>query len=208
MTPPAGAPDASAASAGAARILTVCTGNVCRSPMAEAWLRAGLPAVQVVSAGTGALVGAPMEPIGVEIVRQLGADASNHRARQLSPVLLDGAGLVLTLSRAHSAEILELSPGLTRRVFTLREFAALLAGVGAHRLTEIHEQTPGEEPAARLAAVVALASLQRTATRLPADDSLDVLDPYRRAQTVWVASARQIRPAVLTIVRALSDAGV
>ncbi|WEO78036.1 low molecular weight phosphatase family protein [Cryobacterium sp. SO2] len=206
MTVPTGASTtADGSSSRPARILTVCTGNVCRSPMAEAWLRAGLANVEVASAGTGALVGGPMEPIGAEIVRQLGADASTHRARQLTGPILEGAGLVLTLSRTHSAEVLELSPGLTRRVFTLREFAALIDDLGVHRLAQLGAS---DDPEARLAKIVDLASLQRTAVRLPADESLDVLDPYRRPQAVWVSSARQIRPAVLTIVHALSAAGL
>lgn len=211
MTVPleAGAP-ADESSSRPARILTVCTGNICRSPMAEAWLRAGLANVEVSSAGTSALVGAPMEPIGAEIVRQLGADASAHRARQLSTALLDDSGLVLTLARSHSAQVLGLSPGLARRVFTLREFARLLEDIGPEALAQLGSQSAsgGDSPAARLAAIAGAAAVRRTALRLSADDSLDVLDPYRRPQAVWVASARQVRPAVLTIVRALGNAGL
>ncbi|WP_394216044.1 low molecular weight protein-tyrosine-phosphatase [Brachybacterium vulturis] len=90
------------------RILTICTGNICRSPMAEYAVRealeqAGLAEhVEVASAGTsGWEVGNPIDPRAGDLLRRHGIDSSDHRARQMDSAELQAADLVLTLDHDH-----------------------------------------------------------------------------------------------------------
>ena len=83
------------------RILTVCVGNICRSPMAEAVLSERLrsrgASATVESAGIAALVGKPADPVAQELMRELGLDISAHRARQLTPEIIRSFELILVM---------------------------------------------------------------------------------------------------------------
>lgn len=83
-------------------ILVICTGNICRSPIGEGLLRARLKGGVVASAGTGAMVGWPADPLSVEVMQERGFDIGGHRAQQVTRALLSSADLVLTLDRGHS----------------------------------------------------------------------------------------------------------
>ena len=90
------------------RILTVCTGNICRSPMAEYALREALAQegldehVEVASAGTsGWEVGNPIDPRAGELLHRHGIATDAHRARQMDDAELQAADLVLTLDHDH-----------------------------------------------------------------------------------------------------------
>jgi len=108
------------------RILLVCTGNICRSPLAEALLRRdlkarGFPEIDVGSAGTGAWDGAPASEGAYLVGLERGLDLSAHRARLLTRELVESADLVLTMARHHRARVEEL--GGEGRVFVLGEYA-------------------------------------------------------------------------------------
>src|SRR5438445_1417831 len=90
------------------RILLVCTGNICRSPLAAALLERalverGIEGLAVASAGTGAWDGAPVSEGAYLVGLERGLDLSGHRARLLTRELVDGADLILTMARHHRA---------------------------------------------------------------------------------------------------------
>lgn len=93
------------------RVLFVCTGNICRSPMAEGMLRALVGSrVEVGSAGTAALLGHPADDQAREVLAERGIDIAAHRARFATPELLRGSDLVLAMQRHHLAELFEIDP--------------------------------------------------------------------------------------------------
>ena len=103
-------------------ILVVCTGNTCRSPLAEALLRSALGSLaSVSSAGTGAWEGAPASEGAYLVGLENGLDLSGHRARMLTRELVSSADLILTMSGHHAARVADL--GGAGRVHLLGEFA-------------------------------------------------------------------------------------
>ncbi len=102
------------------RILTVCVGNICRSPMAEAELARrlasrGVKAV-VESAGIAALVGRPADPIAQELMLERGSDISSHRARQLTPDLIRSFELILVMESEQQRAVEAILPSARGRV--------------------------------------------------------------------------------------------
>lgn len=181
-------------------ILTVCTGNICRSPMAEQLLRAGLadmPGVQVASAGTMAMPGDVMPIQAEQLSRRFGGDATGHQARRLLAQHVEQAGLVLALAREHRAAAVRLAPRATGVTFTLREFARLSRHVDQTELQAAAGNTPNADIARRLRRAVALvASLRGTVDPPSHPEDDDVIDPYRRDDSVYARSADQLVPAV------------
>ncbi|GAA1059360.1 arsenate reductase/protein-tyrosine-phosphatase family protein [Agromyces bracchium] len=182
------------------RILTVCSGNICRSPMAEQLLRArlgGVDDIEVSSAGTIAMVGDGMPAEARELSARLGAaDADAHRARQLDERMVREADLVLGLAREHRRAVVELVPAATRKTFTLREFAHLAAEVTEADLAASVDPFADAPPGGLGVAVTATASLRGVVAPFESPDDADVVDPYRRSAAVYEQSAQQIGPAV------------
>lgn len=188
-----------AAPAAALTILTVCTGNICRSPLAEVLLRARLESlgVRVHSAGTHALVGHGMPEPALELAAQAGADPSTaaaHLARYLVEPLLADADLVLTMAREHRSHVVKMMPNRLRRTFTVREFARLASTLSTEAARAAADAA-GENPQDRFAAVLRAVAEQRGLTQGVAEDD-DVVDPYRRSRETYARSAGQLVPAL------------
>lgn len=173
------------------RILTVCTGNICRSPMAERLLQAGFDSFApgefaVTSAGTGALLGHGMEPHVAGYVNVFGGDSSSFISRQLSEEVLAGQDLVLAMTREHRARVLELVPGMLRRTFTLRELARLLPDVDGDPNASAPERWRRAVPRA----------LRLRSPHPAGPGADDVTDPFRREDSVYLQMVRELTPAV------------
>ena len=100
------------------RILIVCVGNICRSPMAEALFRAAFAAPpNESSAGTGALLGHPADPVARRLMQERGLDIEAHRARQLDAALLRAHELVLVMEQEQQDWIESRWPEARGRVY-------------------------------------------------------------------------------------------
>lgn len=189
------------------RVLTVCTGNVCRSPLAALLLSEqlrGLP-VTVESAGMRALVDHPATEETGRIAVALGVTPESlgvHRARVATEQILGEADVILGLAREHRHGIVDLVPRRLRTTFTLRELARL--GREATD-AELQEAVAGvTDPQDRLRRILAfVSSLRGVIDPPPAATDDDVIDPYRQSWDVYQLSASQLVPAVDDVARLL-----
>ena len=152
-------------------ILVVCTGNVCRSPIAEGFLRAALQrrlgsnAPTVTSAGTAGWDGSGAMPESVQAARERGVEIGSHVARRLEAEHLTHADLIVTMASEHRDAIVGWAPETADRAFTLKELVRLLESMAP--------VTSGADPVTRVAAA---ADRRRGGfAGNPLDD--DVVDP-------------------------------
>ncbi len=104
-------------------LVFVCTGNTCRSPMAEAMARECMPAGwEVTSAGLHASIGDPPTPEAVLAVSECGADISDHRVRSMTDALAFSATLLVGMTAAHAAELRRRFPFAADKVHLLGEY--------------------------------------------------------------------------------------
>ena len=103
------------------KLVVVCTGNICRSPIAETVLKshANGHTLEIHSAGTHALTGHGADPNAQAVVADHGLSLDSHCAQQATPSLLGWADLILTLEQLHTDWIVSRYPHLRGRVFKL-----------------------------------------------------------------------------------------
>jgi protein-tyrosine phosphatase len=183
-------------------ILVVCTGNIARSAMAEAMLRARLAGraleVRVRSAGLGGggaggggRPGSPPTPV-VDAMREYGLDLSAHASQPVTGALVADADLVLGMTREHVWGVLAHDPEATPRTFLMAELARLGPEVGPRR--------PAELPRAWVARVAARRPAGRAFGR--ADDA--IADPLGEPTEVVRATAARLDAAAQTIAALLA----
>jgi protein-tyrosine phosphatase len=194
-----------------ARILIVCTGNICRSPFIERLLqhelderRSGPDQAMIVrSAGTGALVGSPMDPQAAAQLVAHGGDPSGFIARDLTPALIAESDLVLTATREHRGKVAQMSPKAMRRVFTFSDFADLVARIDGR--TDLAGASDAQtDPRAWVRHVTERAAASRGLKPPLTPDLADIVDPYRRGDEVFATMAQQVVEPMPVVVRTLA----
>ena len=110
------------------RILVVCTGNSCRSIMAEGYLMKkfldmGAKDTTVISAGTSALNGLKPTEETIEVMNEEGIDVSGYMSSALSKANIDNADAILVMTPKHKEKVVSISPSSKDKVYFLREFS-------------------------------------------------------------------------------------
>jgi glycine hydroxymethyltransferase len=112
-------------------ILLICTGNICRSPMAEGLLRdrldeLGIEDVEITSSGIAGLERSPAVPEAIQAIAELGIDISTHVARRFHAEQALSADLIITMTEEQTDIVDRLAPKVAERTFTLKELVSLL----------------------------------------------------------------------------------
>ncbi len=185
------------------RVLCVCTGNICRSAFAEAYLReqlTGLP-IEVASAGVAAVEGGAVPEQMLARGDRYGLSSLHeHRGKQVSRDGLAGSDLILTATTKQRSFLLKLDPRLAARTFTFIEFAALAAAVTDDDLAFFS----AESSSVADLLVQAAASKRGFVPALRRLESLDVVDPYGQPEAVYEESVHQLLQTLEPIVAYLS----
>ncbi|MFH1452716.1 MAG: low molecular weight protein arginine phosphatase [Armatimonadota bacterium] len=115
-------------------ILFVCTGNTCRSPMAEAMFK-GMTGetgeeIKISSAGTSAMPGFPAASEAVEVMRMKGLDLSKHRSRQTDENIIDSADIIYCMTKNHSDILKNRYPASSEKILVLKENEDIFDPIG------------------------------------------------------------------------------
>ena len=165
-------------------ILLLCTGNICRSPMAEGILRHRLEELGVdATVHSAGLLDLGREASGpaVEVMGERGVDLSSHRSRQMARELIIDADLVICMERVHVREAVLLDPPSFPKIFTLKELVRRGAMTGPRG------------PEESLAAWLARAHHgRRAADHLGSSNDDDVEDPIGRSRDFYVRTANEL----------------
>ncbi|MDF2442006.1 MAG: low molecular weight protein-tyrosine phosphatase [Subtercola sp.] len=184
-------------------ILFICTGNICRSPMAVQLLLTSLSAVSegaetgypvwVQSRGTHARVGSPMDPPAARQSEAMGGDPTSHEAAQLVQADLRDADLVVAMTLDHRAAAARMLPAASKKSVTLLELK---------RLIEYLEPGTGGAAGRRASPQDSLAALLASRSSVPParhEDDLSIPDPFKRSAGAHAKVAREIQAAVATL---------
>lgn len=112
------------------KVMFVCTGNTCRSPMAEGGLRKlfedrKIDGISIVSSGTAAATGFPATEYAAEAVKIWNADIENHTSQPLTEELINDSDLILAMSSAHCYEVLRIGQNVENKTYLLKKYPEL-----------------------------------------------------------------------------------
>ena len=182
------------------RVLVVCTGNICRSPIAHGLLedrsrRLTDGQIEVRSAGTWARRGSPATSEAVAAAEELGIDVHGHRSTPFARELADWGDLVVTMTGEQREEVLQAAPDARSKTFTLKELVSLLDS-----LPDAEDVPIGEPTLERIGA----ANRLRDVPGRPTLVDEDVVDPLGLSQLTYRAVAHEIEGLVDGLVRGLA----
>lgn len=108
-------------------ILFVCTGNTCRSPMAEGIFKAllkdnNIDNINVSSAGISTFEGDSANEKAIYTLRNKGIDIKSHKSRQITKEIIENSDLILTMTKSHKGMILNALPEYLNKIFTIKEY--------------------------------------------------------------------------------------
>ena len=178
------------------KVLFVCTGNICRSPMGELMFPLFFHDDSIVtdSAGVQGLLNSPIDPASALLLAQDGIDSRAFRSKRLTPQLAMSNDLILCFTEHQRRKIVALAPRVRTKTFTLTGFAALCAYCASHGI--IQGSTVNE----RLQSVLRNASMIQSVL----GNAPDIADPYRKEIEVFQDAHDAIGEAIAQIASALS----
>jgi protein-tyrosine phosphatase len=193
-----------------ARILIVCTGNICRSPFIERLLQRQLDehrpgsgkttkTIRVSSAGTSALTGCSMDERAAQQLIGYGGDPTGFTARALTPELIAESDLVLTATRTHRGKVATMYPKALRQVFTFCDFADLVA-----RIDGLSARVTNVDPRTWVGQVTEAAAASRGLEPPLEPEQTDIVDPFGRDDEVFATMAQQVVASMPAVIRALA----
>lgn len=176
------------------KVLFVCTGNICRSPMGELLLPHYLtdPEISSDSAGTRGLMNHPIDPSSALLMTQAGIDSSKFRSKRITPQLANESDLILCFEAHQRQEIATIAPLAARKTFLLTDFANMCAYCAKEGYIE------GSTRQEKLESVIDNASMIRPMLPTP----LTIEDPHHQDFPVFQKAYTQIRQALTLIAQA------
>lgn len=177
------------------RVLFVCTGNICRSPMGELMFPLFFYSNDIVadSAGIQGLPNSPIDPSSARLLAADNIDTQEFRSKRLTPQLALKSDLILCFTQRQRTKIIELAPRARSRTFQLNDFTTLCEYCRMHALIS------GDDTKERLNSILKNASLAQA--HIPPTQDID--DPYRKDFRVFESAHKQIQQDIAEIASAL-----
>lgn len=188
-------------------LLFVCTGNTCRSPMAEGLFRlvAGREGVsaEARSAGVFAVNGMPISGHAAEILRDKGATAPPV-SQEMTEELAEWADMILTMTTSHKKQVIQQFPGAVDKTYTLKEFAA--ADSEQSRIVEERERLVSELQI-KLALQQPISEEEKDKLMLLEEilPDFDIIDPFGGRFEAYRSCAEEIEAAIQRMIGKLRD---
>ena len=178
------------------RVLFICTGNICRSPMGELLFRTYTQgtSLEIGSAGTHSLVGHSIDPSSKALMDAVGIDSSQFRSTQLTQDIADNSDLILCFEPEQRHNIVVIAPTALPYTFTLTDFSNMCAYCAQHNMIT------GVTIQERLQSVID----QSMQIRPMLPPSATIPDPYRKNFEAFRSAARATNDAIRNILRSIS----
>ena len=179
-------------------MLFICTGNVCRTPMAVGFFNHRSSELGLDDHATSVGLwrnGEPATTHGVSVMAGLGIDTSHHRSRVLDATDLDAPDLIIGLAREHVREAVVLDTSVLERTFTLKELVRLAEEPGGARLVGVGESVR--------AWALRLSGGRRPSDLLGQHPEDDVADPIGRSRRAYEDTATEIGDLIDRMLRVM-----